>query len=155
MYLLPHEVSPRNGYELKATALPFSQLREELIPLAQHGRILVLLDACRSGTATIDGTQIVLDPAAARAALAAPNITVLTSTAPSDPSFEDERWLNGAFTEAVIDSLGSKADRDHDGLRHVGDIEWHVSNLLPQLTDGRQRLGSEKRFDGAIFVAGL
>jgi uncharacterized caspase-like protein len=72
LYLLPHEVDPRTAVELKDTALAFDQLREELLGIAQHGRVLVLLDACHSGTATIDGAGLALDAAAARGALAAP-----------------------------------------------------------------------------------
>jgi WD40 repeat protein len=155
LYLLPHDADPRTTVDLKDTALSFDDLRDDLVGIAQYARVLVLLDACRSGTATMDGTRVVLDAAAARAALAAPNVTVLTSTAPGDPSVEDERWANGAFTEAFLDALRSHADRDHDGLLSVGDIEWHVSRMLPQLTGGRQQLGIEKRFDGSIFVAGL
>jgi hypothetical protein len=155
LYLLPHEVDPRTSAKIKATALPFDQLREELLDIARHGRVLVLLDACHSGTATMDGAGAALDAVKARGALAAPNVTVLTSTAPADPSFEDERWGNGAFTEAFLDALRSHADRDHDGLLSVGDIEWHVGQRLPELTGGRQRLGIEKRFDGSLFVAGL
>jgi hypothetical protein len=155
LYLLPHEVNPRTNYELKGTALSFSTLREELVLLAQHGRVLVLLDACHSGTATMDGIRISLDAEAAKATLAAPNITVLTSSGPSDPSFEDETWANGAFTEAFIDALRAHADTDCDGLLSVGDIERHIAHKLPELTGGRQELGIEKRFDGTIFVAGL
>jgi hypothetical protein len=91
----------------------------------------------------------------ARAALAAANVTVLASTAPADPAFEDEGWGNGAFTEVFLDALRSHADRDHDGLVSVGDFEWYVAQRLPELTGGRQRLGIEKRFDGSIFVADL
>jgi uncharacterized caspase-like protein len=155
LYLLPHEVDPRTAVELKDTALSFAQLRRELLGIARHGRVLVLLDACHAGTATMDGAGMVLDAAAARATLAAPQVTVLTATAPADPAWEDERWGNGAFTEAFLEALRSHADRDHDGLLSVGDIEWHVAQRLPELTGGRQRLGIEKRFDGSIFVAGL
>jgi hypothetical protein len=80
---------------------------------------------------------------------------VLTATAPADPAWEDARWGNGAFTEAFLEALRSHADRDHDGLLSVGDLEWHIDQRLAELTGGRQRLGIEKRFDGSIFVAGL
>ena len=80
---------------------------------------------------------------------------VLTSSAPADPSFEDERWGNGALSEAFLDALRTHADRDKDGLLSVGDIEWYIGRRLPELTGGRQSLGIEKRFDGNIFVAGL
>jgi hypothetical protein len=79
----------------------------------------------------------------------------MMATALADPAFEDVRWGNGAFTEAFLEALRSHADRDHDGLVSVGDIEWHVAQRLAELTGGRQRLGIEKRFDGSIFVAGL
>jgi Caspase domain len=50
-YLLPYDVDAGDSVALKSTALPALTLRQELAGLAQYGRVLVLLDACRSGGA--------------------------------------------------------------------------------------------------------
>jgi hypothetical protein len=48
--------------------------------IAKHGRILVLLDACRSGATSLDGFSQAVDAAVLRRELSAANVTVLTSS---------------------------------------------------------------------------
>ena len=57
-YLLPYGVDARTPARLKASALPASEFQAEVRQLAEHGRrVLVLLDACRSGAVTVDGSS--------------------------------------------------------------------------------------------------
>ena len=88
-YLLPHEVDAGDPVAIKATALSASDLRRELEGLAQYGRVLVLLDACRSGGAMASGQALAADATRLRAALVGPNITVLTSSSAAELSRED------------------------------------------------------------------
>ena len=77
-----------------------------------------MLDACRSGAATGTGTRLPLNADFLRAALAATNVTVLTSSSAEETSWEDERWGNGAFTEVFLEAL-EHADVNQDGLISV------------------------------------
>ncbi len=72
---------PRDPVGIKSTALEIGDLRDELARLAKRGRVLVLLDACRSGAATLDGRGTAVDATLLRQALAMANVTVLTSSA--------------------------------------------------------------------------
>jgi uncharacterized caspase-like protein len=154
-YLLPHGVNAGDEVTIKTTALPASDFRRELDGLAQYGRVLVLLDACRSGGAMASGQALAADATRLRAALVGPNITVLTSSSAAELSREDPRWGNGAFTKIVLEALSSRADANRNGLISVSELTGYLTRHVPGLTDGAQHPGVEMRFDGDVFVAGL
>jgi uncharacterized caspase-like protein len=154
-YLLPHGVKVGDPVALTSTALSASALRQQLEGIAQHGRVLVLLDACRSGGAMADGQALAADATRLRAALVGPNITVLTSSSAAELSREDPRWSNGAFTKIVLEALSSRADANRNGLISISELTGYLTRHVPGLTDGAQRPGVEMRFDGDVFVAGL
>ena len=158
-YLLPHDVNAGDEVAIKATALPASDLRRELDGLAQYGRVLVLLDACRSGGAMASGQALAVDAMRLRAALVGPNITVLTSSSAAELSREDPQWGNGAFTKIVLEALSSRADANRNGLISISELTGYLTRHVPGLTHGAgypvQTPGVEMRFDGDVFVAGL
>ena len=86
--------------------------------------------------------------------MAAGNVTVLTSSTAKELSREDENWNHGAFTRVLLDALGGDVDESHTGLVSMSDLTRYISTRVPALTDGKQHLGVEQRFEGAIFVAG-
>ncbi|MBW6397014.1 caspase family protein [Roseomonas sp. HJA6] len=154
LYLLPRDVRPGDAVALQRSALPIGDLRDALMRIAERGRVLVLLDACYSGGASLDGGA---QPAASRVlstALAAANICVLTSSSGSQASREDPAWQNGAFTEAVLEALGA-ADTDHDGLISATELARYVDRRVRNLTNGAQEPGIELRFDGTLFAVPL
>jgi uncharacterized caspase-like protein len=155
LYLLPYDVDARDPVGTKATALAIEELRGELVQLGRLGRVLVLLDACRSGAATADGTGVTVDATLLRTALAGANVTVLTSSAGTEPSHEDPRWGNGALTEVLLEALGGAADTNRDGLISVVELADYLTTHVPRLTEGRQTPGIEVRFQSSLFVAGL
>jgi hypothetical protein len=154
-YLLPHAVKVGDPVALTSTALSASALRQLLEGIAKHGRVLVLLDACRSGGAMATGQALVADPDRLRAALVGANITVLTSSSKDELSREDPRWGNGAFTKIVLEALSSRADANRNGPISISELTGYLTRHVPGLTDGAQHPGVEMRFDGDVFVAGL
>jgi uncharacterized caspase-like protein len=135
--------------------LSASALRQLLEGIAKHGRVLVLLDACRSGGAMATGQALVADPDRLRAALVGANITVLTSSSKDELSHEDPKWSNGAFTKIVLEALSSQADANRNGLISISELTGYLTRHVPGLTDGAQHPGVEMRFDSDVFVAGL
>ena len=114
--------------------------------------MLVLLDACRSA-GLIEGM-----PGASllSSAVAAGNITVLTSSRADKLSREDEAWQHGAFTKVMLDALSADdVDTDRNGVISMTDLTAYVEKRLDSLTGGDQQLGVEQRFQGDIFVVGL
>ena len=47
-YLVPYGADDSTPARLKASAIPAAEFQGEIPKLAAHGRVLVLLDACRS-----------------------------------------------------------------------------------------------------------
>ena len=151
-YLVPHGVDNGTKASLKASAIPASEFQREILNLSRHGRVLVLLDACRSA-GLIDGA-----PGASllSSAVAAGNVTVLTSSKADKLSREDEAWQHGAFTKVLLDALSDDdIDTDQNGVISMTDLTAYMEKRLDLLTGGDQQLGVEQRFQGEIFVVGL
>jgi len=94
-----------------------------------------------------------VDARALGAALAAANVTVLTSSSASQASREGRRWASGAFTKAVLEALGGDGDADenHDGLIGATELARWVDRRVRNLTGGAQSPAMEVRFDGTLF----
>jgi uncharacterized caspase-like protein len=151
LYLLPSEVRAGDAVSLRRSALPITAVKAQLMKIAERGRVLVLLDACYSGGASLDGRAQPVASNTLSTALAAANISVLTSSSASQVSREDARWQNGAFTEAFLEALGA-ADENHDSLISVTELARYIDRRVRNLTDGAQQPAMELRFDGTLFA---
>jgi WD40 repeat protein len=153
-YLVPYGVDDSTPSRIKSSAISASDFQSEISKMAAHGRVLVLLDACRSegliGKA-LPGADVL------RSMLAASNVTVLTSSMADKLSREDDKWQHGAFTKVLLDALGSAddIDTDHNGVISMAELTAYVAKHLEELTGGDQQLGLEQRFQGDLFVSGL
>jgi WD40 repeat protein len=154
LYLVPNGADDSTPGRLKASAIPATEFQDEIAKLAKRGRVLVLLDTCHS--AGLIGALPASN--ALKSALAAGNVTVLTSTKTADKlSKEYEKWGHGAFTKALLDALSAsnEVDTNHDGVISMSELSTYIGKHLTELTGGDQQLGIEQRFLGDIFVAGL
>jgi uncharacterized caspase-like protein len=155
--LVPYGTDSSAMARRKGGAIPATEFKSEIEKLAQHGRVLVLLDACRSA-GLIGGPANALPAAEVlKAVMNGSNVTVLTSSTADKVSHEDEKWGHGAFTKALLDALSSSDDVDtnRDGVISMSELTAHIEKRLTNLTNGNQQLGLEQRFQGDIFVAGL
>jgi WD40 repeat protein len=86
-YLVPYGADNSTPARLKASAIPAGEFQSEITKLAQHGRVLVLLDACRSAglIGALPAAEVL------KSTLAASNVTVLTSSKADKLSREDEK----------------------------------------------------------------
>jgi WD40 repeat protein len=156
LYLLPYDTDARDAVGIKTTALSVDAFKSELMEIAKHGRVLVLLDACHSGATSLDGSSQAVDAAVLRRELAAANVTVLTSSGRSEVSLEDDAWQHGAFTRALLDALNDPAaDTDHVGLINATALAHYVARDVSSLTGGKQNPDMEVRFDTTVFAVGL
>ena len=151
LYLLPRDAQAGDAVALKDSALPIAALRAELVRVAERGRVLAMLDACCSGGASLDGRAREASSALLGTALAAANVSVLTSSSASQASREDPAWQNGAFTEAFLEALGA-ADANHDGLIGATELAAYLDRRVRALTGGAQTPAMELRFDGTLFA---
>jgi len=153
-YLVPYGADNGTPARLKVSAIPATEFQSEITKLAQHGRVLVLLDACRS--AGLIGAVPAAD--VLKSVLAASNVTVLTSSTADKLSREDEQWQHGAFTKVLLDALSGSAndlDTDRDGVISMAELTAYMAKHLSQLTGGDQQLGLDQRFQSDIFAIGL
>jgi len=156
LYLLPYGVDARDNVGIKTSGLRIDELRGELLKLAEHGRVLVLLDACHSGATTMNGTTLAMDGTALRTALAAANVTVLTSSSGSEVSREDPAWQHGAFTKVLLDAFNDPAaDINHNSLISPNGLAAYVTTRVSSLTGGAQTPGMEIRYDTTVFATGF
>jgi uncharacterized caspase-like protein len=152
-YLVPHGADNSTQARLKSSVIPAAEFQSEILKLAAHGRVLVLLDACRSAGligGALAGVEVLR--------LAANNVTVLTSSTADKLSREDEKWEHGAFTKVLLDALSGSADdidTDHNGVISMTELTTYMAKHLDELTGGDQQLGLEQRFQGDLFVSGL
>jgi uncharacterized caspase-like protein len=154
LYLLPYEVDALDSIVLQSSAFLVNELRNELLEIAKFGRILLLLDACRSGATTTDGSVFSMDSTALRTQLAAANVTVLTSSSGTEVSYEEPGWGHGAFTKVLLDAFDDPAaDLDRNGLISTAGLLNFVTSCVPTLTNGRQHPGMEVRFNSTIFAS--
>jgi uncharacterized caspase-like protein len=153
-YLVPYGADDSTTSRIKSSAISASDFQSEISKMAAHGRVLVLLDACRSAGLigkALPGADVL------GSMLAASNVTVLTSSMADKLSREDEKWQHGAFTKVLLDALGSAddIDTDHNGVISMAELTAYVAKHLDELTGGDQQLGLEQRFQGDLFVSGL
>jgi WD40 repeat protein/uncharacterized caspase-like protein len=154
-YLVPYGADATNPARLQASAISAREFQRHISKLAERGRVLVLLDACRSA-GLIGGPLPAAD--SLKSVMAASSVTVLTSSKADKFSREDEKWQHGAFTKVLLDALSGSAydiDTDHNGVITMTELTAYIEKHLSQLTGGEQELGLDQRFQGDIFVAGL
>ena len=155
LFLLPYGVNARTAASIKGSAIAADEFQQEIKKLAEHGHVLVLLDACHSGAAAADGTGFAPNADLLRSAMASGNISVLTSSSAAEVSRENDDWKNGAFTKVLIEALGKDADENHDGMISMSELTAYIARRLPGLTGDKQHPGIEQRFQSNLFAAGL
>jgi WD40 repeat protein len=153
LYLLPYEVDARDNAGIQSDGFSVDELRTKLADLGQHGRVLVLLDACHSGATTSDGATLLMDSTALRTSLASANVSVLTSSSGPEVSYEDPKLEHGAFTKALLDAFDDpKADMNKNGLISTNGLAAYIANRVPMLTQDKQHPGMEVRYDTTLFA---
>jgi uncharacterized caspase-like protein len=94
-----------------------------------------------------------MDSTALRTALAAANVSVLTSSSGPEVSYETPELQHGAFTKALLDAFDDPAaDVNRNGLITPTALAAYVGNRVPMLTQDKQHPGMEVRYDTTLFA---
>lgn len=152
LYLLPYEVDARDAVTIRTTAISLDEFRQSLTAIAGTGRVLLLLDACYSGNASLDGAATLVNSDRLAQEVALPGLNILTSSSSSERSREDPAWGNGAFTSIVLRAIGGAADGNKDGFVSANEFAEYVLNEVPNLTNGSQRPRQVTNFGGTLFA---
>jgi WD40 repeat protein len=151
-YLIPYGFDPTSPNASRLSGVSASDFAEKVAAIAAHGKVLLLLDACHSGT--LGAGSFATDPNAKilQDAMDLENVTVLTSSKKSELSHELPEWGHGALALAFLHALAGAADAE--GIVRLSALTDAMENEIQSLTKGRQHLGMHVNFSGDLFMAG-
>jgi WD40 repeat protein len=130
-YFLAQDSDPNN---LKMTGLPNSELAKTLSRVA--GKALFFFDTCHSGSVSVAGAGMPDINGVANALGSDENgLVVFAASRGREFALEQEEWGHGAFSEALIEALNGKADREFYRNGHItvnfldSWLEEHVAKI--------------------------
>ena len=138
-YYLPFDGDPK---KLRRTAIPQTDIQDAISSLP--GKVLMFIDACHSARGLSNTTQTrglsLLDVTAVVNELSSAEngVVMFASSTGRQLSIEDDRWQNGAFTEALLEGLDGKADYSKDSVVSVGELDLWLSERVKSLTNKQQ-----------------
>jgi WD40 repeat protein/uncharacterized caspase-like protein len=136
-YFMPYNADPE---KLLRTGVPQTDIRDTLSSLA--GKAVFFVDTCHSGnaigTAKTRGLDSDVNAFVSDLASAENGVVVFTASTGRQFSLEDPAWGNGAFTKAVVEGLGGKADFQKSGRITLKGLDYYVAQRVKELTGGRQ-----------------
>lgn len=134
-YFIPHDGDTNR---LESTAVPESAVRDALRVI--RGRTLFFIDTCHAGYAVGNYRHASRELARFANSLASAEngVVVFASSTGRQNSEESDDWGNGAFTKALVEGLGGKADLTRRGQVTFKALDYFVSEEVRRLTSGRQ-----------------
>ncbi len=138
---LPSDARFDKGKWQSKTVVKWEAL-QELIEKSR-GRRIMLVDTCHAGNAF--NPRLIKDAADA-------SIVVVAATDAETLALERPELGHGVFTHALLEALGGKADANTDRKITVRELITYVTDLVFELTGGRQRPTSHAP-DLSIVVA--
>jgi len=124
--------------KLKRTGVPFSDIRNTLASLA--GKALFFVDTCHAGN-VMGGRRAGfpdINAVVNELASAENGVVVFASSTGRQYSQESTAWNNGAFTKAVVEGVGGKADYQKTGRITHKMLDFYLSERVKELTKGAQ-----------------
>jgi uncharacterized caspase-like protein len=103
------------------------------------GKTLAFIDTCHSGNVmgtrrgVADITGVINELASVDS-----GAVVFASSTGKQYALEDQAWGNGAFTKALVEGLGGKADYTRKGTISVNMLDLYLSERVKELTGGKQ-----------------
>jgi hypothetical protein len=128
-YYLPSGTARNN---VTSRGMAWEDFSAEIARL-RAGRVILLLDACHSGDVSSGASNEKV-----ASSLAGQVGVVFTSSSGNEYSYEDRAWGHGAFTRALLDGIGGKADFTGDGLVDWSELQLYVSTTVRGMTRGGQ-----------------
>ena len=150
-YLLPTDGDPEN---LRRTGVAWDDFGEILGNLPS--RVLMFLDTCHSGqlgtnlftlakaegtrSRSAGGLKSAFDPSEAIRELTSEEngVVIMAASTGDEESLENDEWGHGAFTFALLEGLGGKADVNGDAVIHLRELDFFISDRVKELTEGVQ-----------------
>jgi WD40 repeat protein len=134
-YFLPYNTDLE---KLLRTGVPFTDIKNTVQSLA--GKTLLFIDTCHSGN-VLGGRRGLADDLNGvinELASAESGAVVFAASTGNQSSFEDAKWNNGAFTKALVEGLGGRADYTGKGKITINMLDLYLSERVKELTGGKQ-----------------
>ncbi|MDF1815451.1 MAG: caspase family protein [Verrucomicrobiales bacterium] len=150
-HFFSHDTNPAN---LNATGVPWNDFGDVLAKLP--GRVLMFLDTCEAGqlghnlfsmaNRNLRSKSVEKAPESSekyREAIfeltkAESGIVVMASSTGDELSVESGEWGHGALTYGLLEGLKGRADFNKDGIIHLRELDFFVSDFVIGLTNGKQ-----------------
>ncbi len=140
-YFVPVNTDPAR---LRSTAIANSDISETLQALPS--KVLAFLDTCHAGNVLGAARQRNLSVGmngdinrlVNELTSAENGVVVFASSTGRETSQESAEWNNGAFTKALVEGLGGRADFNHDGAISLNELNLWVAERVKKLTEGEQ-----------------
>lgn len=148
VFLAGHGVNDPNGIyyylpananieRLKRTGVAFSDIKNTLASLA--GKTILFVDTCHAGNVMGKRRAVADINAVVNELSSAENgAIVFASSSGNQYSLEDSAWGNGAFTKALVEGIGGRADYGGRGKITINMLDLYLSERVKELTKGRQ-----------------
>ncbi|WP_301780640.1 caspase family protein [Caballeronia sp. SEWSISQ10-4 2] len=137
-FFAPTEFNPNQPRD---TGVDYRQIRQALMTFAGAGnKAIFLIDTCYSGGA-VGGHLSASNGESLATTLGRSEygVVALTAAKADQPSYEDAKWGDGAFTKALLEGIvDAKADPEQSGTITVLDLGRYVSKRVPVMTEQRQ-----------------
>jgi hypothetical protein len=135
-YFLPHNADTER---LLRSGVSFNDIRSTVSSIA--GKTLFFIDTCHSGNVlgtTRRGIGNDLNGVVNELSSAENGAVVFAASTGRQYSQERAEWNNGAFTLAVVEGLGGRADFAGRGRITVNMLDLYISERVKELTRGQQ-----------------
>lgn len=159
LFISSHGVSNKKGqfriaasdYDspfMRETSLDFStEIMEYLASLP--GKKTVFIDACHSGSvSSLDNNELAVETLEAEilktSALKYQNIHFVLSCQPTEYSYEDDEWKNGAFTEGILEAFATfyegsaTVDLNQDNKLTIKELFSFIKTTVPNLVGDKK-----------------
>ncbi len=135
-FFLPHDGQHE---KLLTTAVPQAAIVSGLSKI--KGKTILFVDTCFAGNAlgALSKAPKQTEKLINDLTSSENGVVVFASSTGHEESEEKDEWGNGAFTKALLDGLGGKADFMRAGRVTYAGLNLFVSEEVTRLTSGRQR----------------
>jgi hypothetical protein len=139
LYLISNDADVRDEVAMRQTAVQWDDVYRDIKDLASRGKVLVFLDACKSGQ-VIPGKRALppdIDRAVNELRESGNDVTIFSSSTGTQLSREEPKYGHGFFTYSLLEALDGKGMRSGDYVT-TGDLNRYISARVKSLTDGAQ-----------------
>ena len=133
-YFVPYHGDAR---KLRTTAVRWAEFQELFINISSN--VIMMTDTCQAGAITGGNAKLIdLTETLRRMKQAESNVIVMAASTATQESQERPEWGHGAFTKALLEGFGGRADRNGDGAVDLKEINFFVGRRVRELTGGEQ-----------------